>query len=427
MTARNDWEKQTTEDRPEGTNFNLTGSGLKRYTNEKTGSHQRNVVSEEQSTRAGVDVGTANKGAGGIAGFFDPNAKVETQHFTAGRTNNTSLPANKARVDALAREAAMRGTQTMRGAQVGPASQIDTLQQNQMRARQNALLDQLAQTAAGGGPSAAQQMFKAGADRAQAAALARAAAGGTAGAQRQASFEAAGAIQDAAGQSAMLRAQEQQQAMGMLGGTLQGARQQDLGLAVDQAQLNQQALLTQAGLNQQTQQTNLIAGVDQQKQKDALIQQYVSQGIALDQANYLAQLQQAQFNADLLARQAAADQGVAAQSSASGGQTLGAIATTAGTIAAAASDERVKENVADGDKSVEKFLDGIAAKDWDYKNPAKHGEGRRTGIMAQDAEKHSDMVFTHTDGVKMLDLGKATSTALASLANINKRLRKLEK
>ncbi len=104
---------------------------------------------------------------------------------------------------------------------------------------------------------------------------------------------------------------------------------------------------------------------------------------------------------------------------------MSAIGTTAAALSKA-SDKRVKKNVEDGDKSIERFLDSVAAKDWDYKDPAKHGEGRHTGIMAQDAEKNSDMVFTHKDGVKMLDLGKAAGTSLAALANINKRLRALE-
>jgi hypothetical protein len=383
--------------------------------------------SADQAKRGGVETADAVTGAGGIAGFF--GGKDKTTHYTAGRVENDTLAGNRAKLDQMAAGINNRSIWGMGSQPVGPAAQIGMGPQDQMRGQQMAFLGQLGQQAAGNGPSAAQQMLKMGADRAQAAALSRAAAAGTAGARRQASFEAAGAIQDAAGQSAMLRAQEQQQAMGMMGGALQGARQQDIGLATDQAALNQQGLMKQADFNQQAAQTNLAARIEQQKQKDTMVQQYLSMGMNMDQAQYQAELQQAQFNADLLARQSAADKGVSMQGAAAGGQVVGGIAQAIGTIGAAAataSDERAKKNVSDADGDVEKFLDGIAAKSWDYKDPAKHGEGRRTGIMAQDAEKNSGMVFEHPDGTKMIDHGKAIGTSMAALANINKRLRKLE-
>lgn len=384
-----------------------------------------NAIEGEQAKRGGVEVGQAVTQAGGISGVF--GNKEVVNRYTAGKTEDPNQAANKARLDALAAEAQGRQAQTMQGAQIGSAAQIEQTQQAQIRGQQLAAIGQLQQQAAGNGPSAAQAQLKMGADRAMASNLAMAAAGGTAASARQAAFNNASAVQDMAGQSAALRAQEQQAAMGQLVGATQGARAQDIGLATDQAQLNQQTSLTQASLNQDTAKTNLLTGIDQQKQKDTMIAQYVAQGLTLDAAQRQAEIQQAQFNAELLARQAAADKGVAMQSSQAAGQTAGAIASAIGTTLAAASDKRAKKNIGDGDKSIERFLDSVAAKDWDYKDPAKHGEGRRTGIMAQDAEKNSDMVFTHKDGVKMLDLGKATSTSLAALANINKRLRQLEK
>ncbi len=386
--------------------------------------------SDNQAQRGGVETADAVSNAGGIAGFF--GGKEKTTHYTAGKTADTTTAGNIGKLDALALDARNRQNATMQGAQIGPdgrVGNISTQAQDQTAARQNALLDQLAAASRGDGPSAAQQQLKMGADRAMASNLSMAAAGGTPGSMRQAAFNNAAAQQDLAGQSSMLRAQEMNDARGLLGNVAGGVRAQDQSLRgqdIGIAQLNQNQAMTQAGLNQDTNKTNLIAGVDQQKQKDSLIQQYVMAGMNLEQAQRQAEIQQAQFNAELLARQSAADKGVAMQSSAQGGQTLAAIGTAIGTVAAAASDKRAKKNVEDGDKSIERFLDSVRAKDWDYKDPAKHGEGRRTGIMAQDAEKNSDMVFTHTDGVKMLDLGKATSTSLAALANINKRLRALE-
>lgn len=376
---------------------------------------------------SGVTEGRTEVSQGGIGGFFGGTEKMKT--YTADKVYDENYDKNRQVLDAMAGRAQNRGFNSMPGTQVGPAAQIAQAPQEQVRNQQMAYLGQLGQQAAGNGPSAAQAQLKMATDRAMASNLAMGAAGGTPAAMRQAAFNNAAAQQDLAGQSAALRAQEQQAAMGMLGQQLGGVREQDLGLATNQAQLNQQTQLAQAQLNQDTAKTNLLSQVDQQKQKDDLVKQYLLAGMTLDQAQVQAEIQQRQFNAGLMAQQEAAGRGVSAQNLAQSTQTVGAVAGALGTIAAAASDERAKTNVSDGDKPVEQFLDSLAAREYDYKDPAKHGEGRRTGIMAQDAEKSDAgrrMVFTHTDGTKMLDLNKAASLSLASLANINKRLRELE-
>lgn len=281
---------------------------------------QADSVEAEQARRGGVDVGEAV----GPSGFMGTRDIVK--RYTAGKVENASLAGNKDRLNALADAAANRGNMTMQGATVGPGATIATGPQDEQRARQNALLDQLMAASNGQGPSAAQQQLKMGADRNMANALAMAAAAGTPGAQRQAAFQRAAITQDAAGQSAMLRAQEINDARGLLGQVAQGARAQDIGLATDQANLAQQAQLTQASLTQDTAKTNLLTAIEQQKQRDALVQSYVAQGMSLDQAQYQAELQQAQFNAELLAKQAAADKNVAMQSSQQQYQLLGAAA-----------------------------------------------------------------------------------------------------
>ena len=131
----------------------------------------RDIESSDQARRGGVDTASANMGAGGIAQFFDPNAKVETTHYTAGHVDNTSLASNRALLDKMAGMAMGRGSQTMQGATMGPGATIATAAQDQTRARQNALLDQLMAASNGQGPSAAQQQPKMGADRNMAAAL----------------------------------------------------------------------------------------------------------------------------------------------------------------------------------------------------------------------------------------------------------------
>lgn len=372
---------------------------------------QANAITNEQASRGGVEVGDAVSNAGGIGGIF--GGKEVVKHYTAGKSADTTTAANKALID---QRIAQAGTRPDVQAQ---AATLDQSQADQFRAGQTGLVGILGNAAAGNGPSAAQGQLSLATSQnmSNALALARSGKGNQSAAMKQAQLQQASMGQDAAAQSAMLKANEQQAAQAQLGNVLAGARGQDLGAAS-----------TNAGMAQQTNLANMQAQIEQQKQKDTLIQQYTAAGLSLDQAQRQAEIQQAQFNAELLARQAAADKGVAMQSSQAAGQTAGAVMSAIGTAAAALpSDKRAKKNIGDGDKSIERFLDSVAAKDWDYKDPAKHGEGRRTGIMAQDAEKNSDMVFTHTDGVKMLDLGKATSTSLAALANINKRLRQLEK
>lgn len=414
-----------------------------RMARDKANQDATHAVAAEQARRGGVETADAVTDAGGIAGFF--GGKGTTKHFTAGKQEDTTTAGHKAKINALADTVSARAAQAMTGAelgqatQVGPAATIATGPQDQMRARQNSLLDQLSGAAAGtSGPSAAEMMLKRGADRAQAAALSRAAAAGTPGAQRQASFEAAGAIQDAAGQAGIIRAQEQQAAQGLLASTAQGARGQDIGLATDQAgleqgtafkqaDLTQQTALTQAGLTQDTAKTNLLTGIEQQKTKDETIAKLLAAGYSMDQAKQQADLQQAQFNAKLLADQAAADKGVAASSSAAGGQALGAAAGAVATTLASMSDKREKKNVSDGDKEIESFLDHISAKGFEYKDKS-NGAGHRVGVMAQDVEKSKAgdaAVVERGDGAKMLDINKSVGLALASLGNINKRLKQL--
>lgn len=96
-------------------------------------------------------------------------------------------------------------------------------------AKQNALVAQLQQQAAGNGPSAAQGVLNQGRDAAiaQAMALAGTARGnGLGNAQLGAANQANQATMGAANQATMLRAQEQQQAIANLGNVLGGMRQE---------------------------------------------------------------------------------------------------------------------------------------------------------------------------------------------------------
>jgi hypothetical protein len=349
--------------------------------------------------------------------------------FDAGKVTDPNYGTNKAWLQGTLGGVLNREAQTMQGAQAQGAT-INTASQDQIRAAQLALMGNLQNTAAGQGPSVAQEQLRQATDRNMANALAMAAAqGGGAAAYRQAAFARAAATQDMASQSAQLRAQEIAQAQNTLAGVAQGARGQDIGLAAGQAQMTQQNAQFNAGLAQDTGKTNLLAGVEQQKMKDQIVQQYLAMGMSLDQAQFQAEIQQRQYNAGVLAQQEGIRQGVAVQQGAQTAQMVGAGLAAAGTMAAAAlSDKRAKKDIAAGDIDVEALMDALKAQRFSYKDE-RNGTGPRVGIMAQDAMKAPmgrDMVFEDEDGNLKLDTVKALSAALAANANLHKRVKALE-
>jgi len=91
---------------------------------------------------------------------------------------------------------------------------------------------------------------------------------------------------------------------------------------------------------------------------------------------------------------------------------------------AALSDKRAKEDSKEAVVEVAEFLDDLEAYDFKYKSAPK----RHVGIMAQDAErtKMGSGFVVDTDKGKMIHLGLGFGAVLASLAEINKRLKALE-
>ncbi len=129
------------------------------------------------------------------------------------------------------------------GADLAGANPIDTSQQSQFRQGQLGLMGQLQQAAIGKGPSAAQDMLARAAE--QNAAQARSASVSMAGvnpalAMRQSIMGQTQGNIASAREAAIIRAQEQQNAMGMLGNLTGQARGQDIGLAQAQADLVKQ-------------------------------------------------------------------------------------------------------------------------------------------------------------------------------------------
>lgn len=131
---------------------------------------------------------------------------------------------------------------------------------SQFRADQAFLVSQLQSMAAGSGPSAAALQMRQAMDRAAAAQASAVAGAGGRGvnqgaAQRNASNNTAALQQGIAGQTAMARVQEQLGAIQNLGGVLQGARGQDIGLS--QFNAAQQNAMAQFGAQLQMQQEQL--------------------------------------------------------------------------------------------------------------------------------------------------------------------------
>lgn len=216
--------------------------------------------------------------------------------------------------------------------------------------------------------------------------IAAGARGGNAAlAYRNAANQSAALGSTGAGMGQQAAMQDQQGAQGLLGQIGAQGRQGDIGVANANAGYQQ-------GVNQ------------------------LNSGNYLSLLNQLNSMNQSKYNADL---------GISAQTNQSNNALAGGVIAGAG--AAIASDERLKTEVTDANAEIDDMLDKLSARGWKYKDE-KHGEGRWTGIMAQDLERSaagSRIVRDEPEG-KMLDIKKALSAVLASSARINERLRAVE-
>lgn len=127
---------------------------------------------------------------------------------------------------------------------------------------------------------------------------------------------------------------------------------------------------------------------------------------------------QAKKSADVAIAQAQADQQAKGGLFSAGGALVGSLF----------SDKALKKDISKADKDVEKMLGALRAYRFKYKDD-KHGSGEYLGFMAQDAEKSEagrSMVVNEPDG-KAIDPKRALMLAIASAANLNKRVSSLEK
>jgi len=103
-----------------------------------------------------------------------------------------------------------------------------------------------------------------------------------------------------------------------------------------------------------------------------------------------------------------------------------------GAAAYAASDEKLKKNIKPSSgvasEKVEEFLNALDSYNFEYKDE-KHGQGEKTGIMAQDLEKSElgkQMVRDTPEG-KMVDFGQGFAAILAAQAELKDQLDSLKK
>lgn len=239
---------------------------------------------------------------GGLGKKPDPNA---SQFGDRGYIQNV---AQQGIQGAQGRQAPQAGNTQIGAMQLGQAAQINASPQEQFRQQQlqqsNALMAQALGTQQGAGELAAQRQ---GARMvAQQQAMAAAARGGNAGlAQLGAARNVVDIGGQVAGQAQQAAIQDRMQANQALTQALGTARGADIGLATDQAQLNQNmalanqsaqnsATMQQAQLNQQTSLSNLEAKLKQMGMNDQAIMGYLGAMTGMNEAELRARMGQEQ-------------------------------------------------------------------------------------------------------------------------------------
>lgn len=273
------------------------------------------------------------------------------------------------------------------------APQLNMGPQDQFRAMQMAQAQQLQNIATGQQKGAGELAAERQAQNALAAQQAFASMRGAGGAGQLAAARQGAAIgSTAAGMGRQAALQDQQAAQGMLAQALGTGRGQDLGAAGQNAQLAQQQMALD----------------------DAAWANYI---------NSLSDLDRIRLQGQLAAMQTATQKpGLIGPLLSTGGQIAGA--------AIMASDENLKTNIKPAGYQVDEMLAQLQPKEYRYKDPGKHGDGRRLGILAQDllrSDLGKEIVRPLPDGSGLgVDPQKALSAVLASAARLHERVARLE-
>lgn len=235
---------------------------------------------------------------------------------------------------------------------------------------------------------------------------ARGGAGNQIAAIKNAQNQGAQLQQQAIGNAAALRANEQAQARSLFG---QQAFQQ-AGMANQRELSNQQAGLHAGLANQQLNQQQQLAMLGGLQNAEALRLQGV-QGYNNNQAGIDNAYSQGRSNI--------------------GGGLLNAAGAGLGLFF---SDEKTKTNIHDGGHEAQKFLDALHAHVYEYKDQYKGPaapEGKHMTPMAQELEKSSvgkQMVHETADGTKMVDYSspQGYGAILAALGHLNEKVKGME-
>jgi hypothetical protein len=193
-------------------------------------------------------------------------------------------------------------------------------------------------------------------------------------------------------------------------------------------QNNSLANQTLLGRDQRQMQNLDMRNQQQQMNNNLLQQRFQNQaGIAAGKSGQQMQagqnaMQNSQFNAGLTSQNNQFGQQMRMQA----GKSL--VGAAGGVASAFASDKSKKEGIEKADMDIQDFLDSITGYRYKYKNPFEKftTPGTKVGIMAQDIENTlpGQAIVKETDEGKVIDTKEAVSPILASLGNINERLRK---
>lgn len=349
------------------------------------------------------------------------------------------------RYTGLARAADLRQAPSIADTYYGGQYGQDRALESGSREGQQYGLGQLQSIIEGRGPSVAQQQMNAGLANAmqQQASIAASARGGganLAAAQQAAANAAAGLSGNAVQQGALLRAQEQTNAINAYGGLAGSMRGQDL----QRAGLSGQLAAQSAQLQLQNRTANDSRNLAYEQMRRGVFQDQMAArqaGEAANQGVFQANADRAQradeaatAERNRLIGTAGTVVGGAIGTLASPGAGTAAGAAAGGAVANAAtsdtkSDVRAKKDIGDGAPAVRATLSGAAPYTYDYKNPQRDGQGRRIGVMAQDLERGplgAQVVKTGPDGQKVIDGKAGLGLALAAASDQEKRLQALE-
>jgi hypothetical protein len=136
---------------------------------------------------------------------------------------------------------------------------------------------------------------------------------------------------------------------------------------------------------------------------------------------------------------AGAEIGARMDDAASRREMVGGGASGIASIAAAASDENQKQNKMESSdnssKVISEFMDALKSYTYEYKKGAKqpgdkpNPEGEVSGVMAQDLEKSKlgKQMVTNTKNGKVVDFAQGMAPLFSAIAELNKKVKKLEK